>query len=121
MKNNKSAGINQPHSPLTRTPGTPSSLPLAAMICAAVATFAAAQSSTPPSLAQPAAPGQPRRFESAQVSPTVPASIPPTTPQPSSRLASLLAWDADSKDFEAKPNELTAHFTFYVTNISSEI
>jgi mono/diheme cytochrome c family protein len=32
----------------------------------------------------------------------------------------FLAWDADSKNFEAKPGELTARFIFYATNTSSQ-
>src|SRR5690349_20286789 len=32
----------------------------------------------------------------------------------------FLAWDADSKNFEAKPGELTARFIFYATNTSAE-
>jgi cytochrome c2 len=35
--------------------------------------------------------------------------------------ANTLAWDADSKDFDAKPGEQMARFTFYVTNISAEV
>jgi mono/diheme cytochrome c family protein len=52
-----------------------------------------------------------------------PAPSPGVVPQPPAALAtqpSPLAWDADSKTFEAKPGELTARFTFFVTNISSQ-
>jgi Protein of unknown function (DUF1573) len=34
--------------------------------------------------------------------------------------ASFLAWDADSKNYDAKPGEFSARFTCYVTNVSSE-
>jgi len=33
----------------------------------------------------------------------------------------LLAWDADSKEFNAKAEDLAARFTFYVTNVSAEV
>jgi len=32
-----------------------------------------------------------------------------------------LAWDADAKEYNAKTNELTAPFTFYVTNTSPDV
>jgi mono/diheme cytochrome c family protein len=34
---------------------------------------------------------------------------------------SFLAWDADIKEFNAKADDLSAQFTFYVTNISAEV
>ena len=62
---------------------------------------------------------------SAPVAPIAPApNILPTTPQtppPPTQPASFLAWEADSKNYDAKPGELAAHFTCYVTNVSSEV
>ncbi len=45
----------------------------------------------------------------------------PQTAPPATQPASFLAWDADSKDYDAKPGELTARFTCFVTNVSSEV
>src|SRR6266513_1924491 len=50
--------------------------------------------------------------------PPLPVSAIPTLPM---LPANTLAWDADSKDFDAKPGEQMARFTFYVTNISPEV
>lgn len=57
--------------------------------------------------------------------PVVPApsalpAAPPTLPPPT-QPASYLAWDADSKNYDAKPGELTANFSCYVTNVSKEV
>jgi len=35
--------------------------------------------------------------------------------------ANFLAWEADSKEFEAKQDDLAARFTFYVANVSAEV
>src|SRR5258708_4092782 len=35
--------------------------------------------------------------------------------------ANFLAWEADSKEFEAKQDDLAARFAFYVTNVSAEV
>jgi len=40
---------------------------------------------------------------------------------PSPQPASYLAWEADSKTFDAKPGESIARFTIYVTNVSAEV
>src|SRR5438552_5048675 len=42
-------------------------------------------------------------------------------PAPPMLPTNTLAWDADMKDFDAKPGEQMARFTFYVTNISTEV
>jgi len=42
-------------------------------------------------------------------------AAPPIAPR-----SDFLAWDADAKNFEAKPGELTARFIFYATNTSAE-
>ena len=42
-------------------------------------------------------------------------AAPPIAPR-----SDFLAWDADAKNFDAKPGELTAQFIFYATNTSSE-
>jgi len=42
-------------------------------------------------------------------------AAPPIAPH-----SDFLAWDADSKNFAAKPGELTARFIFYATNTSAE-
>jgi len=44
-----------------------------------------------------------------------PPAAPPIAPR-----SDFLAWDADAKNFEAKPGELTARFIFYATNTSAE-
>lgn len=44
----------------------------------------------------------------------------PLTHSPESQIPdSILAWDATMKEFQAKPGETEAHFTFIVTNIST--
>ena len=43
----------------------------------------------------------------------------PAAPQIAPR-SDFLAWDADSKNFDAKPGELTARFIFYATNTSPD-
>jgi mono/diheme cytochrome c family protein len=45
----------------------------------------------------------------------VPVAQPPTQP------TNYLAWSGDSLDYAAQPGEMAAHFTFFVTNVSSEI
>jgi mono/diheme cytochrome c family protein len=40
--------------------------------------------------------------------------------QPIAPRSDFLAWDADSKTFDAKPGELTARFIFYATNTSAD-
>ncbi len=42
-------------------------------------------------------------------------AAPPIAPR-----SDFLAWDADSKNFDAKPGELTARFIFYATNTSPD-
>src|SRR6266571_6445980 len=42
-------------------------------------------------------------------------AVPPIAPR-----SDFLAWDADSKKFDAKPGELTARFVFYATNTSPD-
>jgi mono/diheme cytochrome c family protein len=55
--------------------------------------------------------------------PTQPAQHPiaVTPPQPVVGMLppSSLAWDSESKDYEAKPGEGTANFTFYLTNVAT--
>jgi len=46
---------------------------------------------------------------------------PPQTAPPPTQPASFLAWEADAKNYDAKPGELTARFICYVTNVSREV
>jgi len=48
-------------------------------------------------------------------------SVPAPTTPPATQPASFLAWEADSKDYEARLGDLAAPFTIYVTNVSSEV
>jgi hypothetical protein len=58
----------------------------------------------------------------AQQSPTLlPTAQAQSPPVPPSEPVSFLAWDADSKEYNATAGELTAQFTFFVTNISSQV
>ena len=59
--------------------------------------------------APPIAPAPPAVQAQSQTAP------PPTQP------ASFLAWEADAKNYDAQPGELTARFTCYVTNVSREV
>lgn len=44
---------------------------------------------------------------------------PPTTPAaPAIPAKPAIAWDSESKEYSARPNETNAHFTFFLTNIS---
>ena len=73
----------------------------------------AAASSVPPGLPAPlAVPPRP-------IPP--PASINSALPKPPSQPASYIAWDAESKEYSAKPGDSSAHFTFYLTNVSKEV
>jgi len=51
---------------------------------------------------------------------TPPANVAPV-PKPPSQPATYLAWDAESKEYSAKPGEPSAHFTFNLTNVSKEV
>ena len=42
-------------------------------------------------------------------------------PKPPTQPPSYIAWDAESKEYNAKPGEGSAHFTFYLTNVSKEV
>jgi FtsP/CotA-like multicopper oxidase with cupredoxin domain len=83
------------------------------MLCTTRANCAAAQPPTPAA--------------QAAVQSSGPAPVPnassaaATAPQPRTQPANFLAWEAEAKTYEAKPGELTAHFTFYVTNVSAEV
>lgn len=48
---------------------------------------------------------------------TVTSQVPPPPQQP----ASYLTWDSESKEYTAKVGDTNAHFTFYLTNVSSEM
>ena len=55
-----------------------------------------------------------------------PPAVPPVSqihspPVLPSEPARCLAWDADAKEYKAMSGELTAQFTFYVTNVSSQV
>lgn len=47
--------------------------------------------------------------------------VPPAIPKPPTQPASYIAWDAESKEYSAKAGESSAHFTFYLTNVSKEV
>ena len=51
---------------------------------------------------------------------TPPAGLPPSAAIPTAVVPdpTALKWDADTKDFNAKPGEISAPFTFVVTNVS---
>src|SRR5258706_2723795 len=55
--------------------------------------------------------------------PPRPVAPPPTVslPKPPTQPANYIVWDAESKEYNAKPGEASAHFTFYVTNVSKEV
>jgi mono/diheme cytochrome c family protein len=70
-----------------------------------------------PQAGQPAFVGPPvPPHLAAQVAPP-PVVIPPP---PAIVANTILAFDADTKEYQIKSNEVNAHFTFYVTNVSSE-
>ena len=46
------------------------------------------------------------------------AIAPAVLPTPDPAPATVLAWDADVKNYDAKTNEPNAYFTFWVTNVS---
>jgi len=56
--------------------------------------------------------------QSPYVNPVVPAHV---IPKPPSQPASYIAWDAESKEYSAKPGDSMANFTFYLTNVSKEV
>lgn len=80
---------------------------------------------TAPAAPNPAPrPPQPVRPLPRPVVSSTPVSVPPvnlnaaiTNLQP----ASYLAWDADSKEVSSKVGDTNAHFTFWLTNVSSEV
>jgi len=45
----------------------------------------------------------------------------PVLPKPPTQPATYIAWDAESKEYNAKPGDSSAHFTFYLTNVSKEV
>src|SRR5580704_14028772 len=49
-----------------------------------------------------------------------PVAAPAIPPKPA-QLADSLVFDANSKEYVATNGENTAHFTFYLTNISAEV
>ncbi len=53
-----------------------------------------------------------------KVPPTPPAVSPPSAAIPPAVVpdSTALKWDADTKDFDAKPGDASAQFTFVVTN-----
>jgi cytochrome c553 len=65
---------------------------------------------------QPVFPGQ------AGVQPMIQhAPAPVYTPPPPAQPASYLAWDAERKETNTQPGQATAQFTFWLTNVSSEV
>lgn len=68
----------------------------------------------------PVPPPLPAVTDNSQAKPPVPAIAvkPAPPPTPTTIPANLLAWDADSKDYELKAGEIEAHYKFYFTNIS---
>jgi len=52
---------------------------------------------------------------------TPPLTRPPTPPPPQIQLSNnIIAWDADIKEYTAKPGEMTAPFMFAFTNVSPD-
>jgi mono/diheme cytochrome c family protein len=49
------------------------------------------------------------------------APVPVYTPPPPAQPASYLAWDAERKETNTQPGQATAQFTFWLTNVSSEV
>jgi mono/diheme cytochrome c family protein len=45
----------------------------------------------------------------------------PVVPKPPTQPPSYIAWDAESKEYNAKPGDSMASFTFYLTNVSAEV
>lgn len=78
---------------------------------------------TPPPPAPNVARPAPRPPVTQQTTHTVVQPLPTPAPAPTGqpvKVTSMLAWDADVKEYDAKPGEMEAHFTFAFTNISSE-
>jgi mono/diheme cytochrome c family protein len=80
-----------------------------AALCLAGAQLAPAQSSIAPHATD---------LQTPNPKPAI-ALAPP--PQSAAQPATFLAWEVDSKKVEVQPGELAAHFTFYVTNVSSQV
>src|SRR5256714_9806169 len=53
--------------------------------------------------------------------PAISAPIKSSVPKPPTQPASYIAWDSESKEYSAKPGDSSAHFTFYLTNVSKEV
>ena len=54
--------------------------------------------------------------------PSVPARPAPPAPVQNPPLPNtVLAWDSELKEYTLKPGEMEAHYTFYFTNVSSEV
>ena len=57
----------------------------------------------------------------ADASATTPLTRPPTPPTPQIQLSNnIITWDADSREYTAKPGEMTAPFMFSFTNVSPQ-
>ena len=65
--------------------------------------------------AQPPAPGASPFVGRVSGSPAIAKPMVSPSPLP----PNILAWDAESKDYDVKPGEMQAHFTFYFTNVSA--
>jgi hypothetical protein len=50
-----------------------------------------------------------------------PQAVPGVIPAPPTQPASYIVWDSESKEYSAKVGDTTAHFTFYLTNVSKEV
>src|SRR5438046_1245565 len=103
VKTNRTALFAQPTHPTAANPVLPPAL-----------------RTPPPSLSpslMPQAPGLPAPL----LQPQRPTPVFPAAPAAPTQPASYVQWDAESKEYTAKPGEPTAHFTFYLTNVSKEV
>jgi mono/diheme cytochrome c family protein len=69
-------------------------------------------------------PGQPLQpvFPGQGIQPMVQhAPVPVYTPPPPSQPATYLAWDAERKETNTQPGQASVQFTFWLTNVSSEV
>jgi mono/diheme cytochrome c family protein len=66
---------------------------------------------------QPVLPGQALHQPNFQAATPVPIYTPPAPSQP----ATYLAWDAERKETNTQPGQASAQFTFWLTNVSSEV
>ncbi len=100
-----------PPPPMPPKPPTRTNLPVASVTRTKPAGPAPV---TPPVPAPPPAPSTPAITQTTAPKPAPAPAPPPQLP------GSVIAWDADTKEYTAKPGEMTAPFTFYFTNVSSE-